>query len=178
MRWDSNFYSHASRKAWQLSLSETFAINTISTHTPLARRDRSHLRFLSAFHHFYSHASRKAWPMILAKEYRWPYISTHTPLARRDRLLKTDSNKYNISTHTPLARRDIDMLTMFDTFLHFYSHASRKAWRQHLVLQDIASHKIQEADIKQVFLLPSILPQFAKFSSEPSHFFQITAPSP
>ena len=56
---------------------------TISTHTPLARRDGQ-----------------------LANAEKSHMISTHTPLARRDVNPDYNPNKIFISTHTPLARRD------------------------------------------------------------------------
>ena len=62
--------------------------NTISTHTPLARRDQLYV------------------VLVVGRE-----ISTHTPLARRDDKgypVKTTQTK--ISTHTPLARRDVQEL--------------------------------------------------------------------
>ena len=58
----------------------------ISTHTPLARRDRAeYLRYA-----------------VLP-------ISTHTPLAKRDCRRFMSYNGWLISTHTPLARRDISL---------------------------------------------------------------------
>ena len=58
-------------------------LHTISTHTPLARRDRAFLRFLEN-----------------------NMISTQTPLARRDTSQQPPQPSPCISTHTPLARRD------------------------------------------------------------------------
>ena len=55
----------------------------ISTHTPLARRD-------------------KLMPLGVPEE----IISTHTPLARRDLAVFLLYTGCRISTHTPLARRD------------------------------------------------------------------------
>ena len=77
---------------------------TISTHTPLARRDLQN------------------WNPCPQKT-----ISTHTPLARRDRKHRGYSIVQDISTHTPLARRD-QLFSFHQHFLlHFYSHASREA---------------------------------------------------
>ena len=57
---------------------------SVSTHTPLARRD---LRRRASF----SHSVR---------------VSTHTPLARRDFAFLAFWRTHYVSTHTPLARRD------------------------------------------------------------------------
>ena len=57
---DDDFYSHASCEA-RLDTAELIPFFYISTHTPLARRDRKDL-----------------------KKYAGRVISTHTPLARRD----------------------------------------------------------------------------------------------
>ena len=56
----------------------------ISTHTPLARRDRRGVEVI---------------PITI--------ISTHTPLARRDADQLDVAQGEAISTHTPLARRDV-----------------------------------------------------------------------
>ena len=60
----------------------------ISTHTPLARRDKDDNDCI--------------------KEHE---ISTHTPLARRDIIFFNFGQRTIISTHTPLARRDRYNLT-------------------------------------------------------------------
>ena len=76
----------------------------ISTHTPLARRDRA----------------RKIAAELMK-------ISTHTPLARRDVSHYISINKLNISTHTPLASRDKQRRCGAGSVKYFYSHASCEA---------------------------------------------------
>ena len=61
--------------------------STISTHTPLARRDFNELTL-------------ELIPLA---------ISTHTPLARRDIIIGVTKFPNIISTHTPLARRDLQL---------------------------------------------------------------------
>ena len=56
----------------------------ISTHTPLARRDNVNRPALQKMMHFYSHASCEARPLLDILEKQVDEISTHTPLARRD----------------------------------------------------------------------------------------------
>ena len=61
---------------------------SISTHTPLAGRDRLHFAAV----------------LIV-------FISTHTPLAGRDYPSSSRSQDFVISTHTPLAGRDMSIHT-------------------------------------------------------------------
>ena len=83
-----------------------FSLNfiSISTHTPLARRDLT--------------------VVLPVKHCR---ISTHTPLARRDMKIKSGQEKRKISTHTPLARRDVNKFNYVFGDNNFYSHASCEA---------------------------------------------------
>ena len=127
MNWRADFYSHASCEARLLEpflgrIGGRFLLTrllrgatndrryrfcqiSISTHTPLARRD-SRCR-----------ASYFSWPFLLTRLLRgatdlivcrWTVdeISTHTPLARRDQVAVYMFQGTFISTHTPLARRD------------------------------------------------------------------------
>ena len=78
----------------------------ISTHTPLAGRDRR------IAEHFYGRCSfqltrplRGATTTLLT-EGQFCYISTHTPLAGRDQFIVRKPEAKMISTHTPLAGRD------------------------------------------------------------------------
>ena len=64
----------------------------ISTHTPLARRDK----------------------IKMVGDCR-PPISTHTPLARRDSMVYKTDDFRRISTHTPLARRDPRLIHFGET---------------------------------------------------------------
>ena len=88
----------------------------ISTHTPLAGRDK---------------------PLFFVKNGFW-HISTHTPLAGRDQPVQLRLHIVRISTHTPLAGRDTANLQALGLEQDFYSHAPRGArhdidvdvWRQ------------------------------------------------
>ena len=109
----------------------------ISTHTPLAGRDRCLTYCFPQITHFNSHAPRgarrkfscdRSWrkKFQLTRPSRGAtftsffsffcshVISTHTPLAGRDGVLKQQYGTFEISTHTPLAGRDnrdhIDLL--------------------------------------------------------------------
>ena len=78
----------------------------ISTHTPLAGRDRrKKVKWLSKID-FYSHAPRGARPDEQNKMAGYVAISTHTPLAGRDSPCPILPRRWQISTHTPLAGRD------------------------------------------------------------------------
>ena len=80
----------------------------ISTHTPLARRDKDQRADIAAELEFLlTRLLRGATEQDQAvfPEY---YISTHTPLARRDDKNQTVFPDGIISTHTPLARRDTE----------------------------------------------------------------------
>ena len=145
-----NFYSHASCEARPGDCSVTVPpdqflltrllrgatisgkrynlIKRISTHTPLARRDRLFHDLLLQFLTFYSHASCEArhqrWnrvlvvgeflltrPMRGATALVLPWrsfclISTHTPHAGRDYAAAIAWSHSRISTHTPHAGRD------------------------------------------------------------------------
>ena len=134
---------------------------SISTHTPLARRDDAFYhsgRGLADFyshasrearrpychggtHHdnFYSHASREArrlpWSHIL---FLLPHFYSHA--SREARLLQQRNlKKQKISTHTPLARRDREIEFQEYCTGDFYSHASREARRytsMHLITEE------------------------------------------
>ena len=81
----SNFYSHASCEARQISDAVYAGKSVISTHTPLARRDPLSDRGAVHYSNFYSHASCEARPYAEIWNEWFRDISTHTPLARRDR---------------------------------------------------------------------------------------------
>ena len=77
----------------------------ISTHTPLARRDKkSYTRGISS-KFLLTRLLRGVTlvKVVLGLNFR---ISTHTPLARRDGAGSYTISLRLISTHTPLARRD------------------------------------------------------------------------
>ena len=103
---NANFYSHASCEArpnyahmskiavkfllTRLLRGATFfivifkSVNTISTHTPLARRDPHRKQISISLWNFYSHASCEARHRGYLRLEKSADISTHTPLARRD----------------------------------------------------------------------------------------------
>ena len=123
---------------------------SISTHTPLARRDfRVDFDLTPEQAFLLTRLSQGVTPPPQSPVHRlWKFlltrlsqgvtkrgnnaevrrdISTHTPLARRDLRPGLTSNKIPISTHTPLARRDLQLIMTILSHMHFYSHASRKA---------------------------------------------------
>ena len=101
----TNFYSHASCEARRKDFMKECNAHKISTHTPLARRDRPFGCALVSESDFYSHASCEA-RRKLRMQKKCCSISTHTPLARRDASITPAADTLVISTHTPLARRD------------------------------------------------------------------------
>ena len=95
---------------------------TISTHTPLAGRDRrSDCESLipSISTHTPLAGRDSADPVTYDDE----GISTHTPLAGRDQNVNPHKAEYAISTHTPLAGRDILSTGSARVDGHFNSHA-------------------------------------------------------
>ena len=62
----------------------TAMLQNISTHAPLARRDRSASVWKNYYADFYSRASREARLNARLNELKATDISTHAPLARRD----------------------------------------------------------------------------------------------
>ena len=124
------FYSHAPRGA-RLFGQEVYCLGAeISTHTPLAGRDRnSWVECCWCCKFLLTRPSRGA-THVLVKTVKLNTISTHTPLAGRDPLTvyvavaadnfyshaprgarlnddKSQQRIYKISTHTPLAGRDL-----------------------------------------------------------------------
>ena len=78
----------------------------ISTHTPLAGRDRLETRAFYLRLHFYSHAPRGARPLRPCLPIPQSHFYSHAPRGAR-RITWTHSNRLPcISTHTPLAGRD------------------------------------------------------------------------
>ena len=127
----------------------------ISTHTPLAGRDRLFECWRVGKENFYSHAPRGA-RLHFQLLFRVLGISTHTPLAGRDRpgqcgeVERGDFYSHaprgarhlqiantgfflQISTHTPLAGRDPRRNVIWFINRYFYSHAPRGA-RQRLTV--------------------------------------------
>ena len=102
----SNFYSHASCEARQISDAVYAGKSVISTHTPLARRDPLSDRGAVHYSNFYSHASCEARRSCrCCRRYRMKFLLTR--LLRGATSLTADSDgSFIISTHTPLARRD------------------------------------------------------------------------
>ena len=132
----------------------------ISTHTPLARRDKMLTAKCNYDKHFYSHASCEARPgrrtrddrrgqFLLTRLLRGAtsYCTSHpaagefllTRLLRGATMLfariRTGSA---ISTHTPLARRDTVEVFENKSDANFYSHASCEARQLHIVYVTLA----------------------------------------
>ena len=99
---------------------------TISTHTPLAGRDavRSYNAMFAEISTHTPLAGRDNVDNTLKCDI---FISTHTPLAGRDRFRSGSSENVQISTHTPLAGRDESIRQVIPRFDDFYSHAPRGA---------------------------------------------------
>ena len=123
---------------------------SISTHTPLARRDfRVDFDLTPEQAFLLTRLSQGVTPPPQSPVHRlWKFlltrlsqgvtkrgnnaevrrdISTHTPLARRDGIDIDVPVGLIISTHTPLARRDKKLQMKIPAYQNFYSHASRKA---------------------------------------------------
>ena len=108
-----DFYSRASREARLKRPSRPIVITNISTHAPLARRDKKLKGKSSYIYDFYSRASREARLGHLSHISSESEISTHAPLARRDVRLLMMAFLVIISTHAPLARRDMVIALLF-----------------------------------------------------------------
>ena len=101
----------------------------ISTHTPHARRDlnppfRARLR-----QNFYSHASCEAWqhfPLGHCSQQKNFY--SHASCEAWPCLIRLSDMPHFISTHTPHARRDLTLFFLWLLGNYFYSHASCEAW--------------------------------------------------
>ena len=109
----------------------------ISTHTPLAGRDK---------------------PLFFVKNGFW-HISTHTPLAGRDQPVQLRLHIVRISTHTPLAGRDTANLQALGLEQDFYSHAPRGARLRSAacrgIIEDFYSHAPRGA--RQILAFSSLL---------------------
>ena len=101
--------------------------NEISTHTPLAGRDRMTKTAFGKSLNFNSHAPRGARLYCIFLKWIRPGISTHTPLAGRDGLPASCTAIHLISTHTPLAGRDAVYPPSIVSIRDFNSHAPRGA---------------------------------------------------
>ena len=148
-----DFNSHASCEAWHSTAAVSSYRQTISTHTPHARRDRRrnkdhrHNRISTHTpharrdiedkmdevlqHHFNSHASCEAWLQKADFVGDFFAISTHTPHARRD--FKWNITR-NITRKFQLTRlmRDVTYKdsTKSAASTNFNSHASCETWRK------------------------------------------------
>ena len=99
----------------------------ISTHTPLAGRDRS-FQLLHGFdHYFYSHAPRGARPMCSMRKIKSVKFLLTRPSRGATNRKALNSYGMSISTHTPLAGRDKAVLKSVPAGTNFYSHAPRGA---------------------------------------------------
>ena len=157
----SNFYSHASYEARRKNVLQITRISkflltrllrgatgcfpssnyyyTISTHTPLTRRDSRYKSSMIGVSNFYSHASyearRDVWHdggyingFLLTRLLRGATVSS---------LLSTKSNKYFYS-HASYEARRRSFIRISNSSIYFYSHASYEARQLHIVLVVIA----------------------------------------
>ncbi len=121
-----NFYSHAPRGARPVYVSNYNEQTFISTHTPLAGRDR--LGTVSVRDIWIStHTPLAGRDINRFFSLNLLMISTHTPLAGRDPVTLRPYRTFTISTHTPLAGRDKDGFVGERAAGDFYSHAPRGA---------------------------------------------------
>ena len=122
-----NFYSHASHEARLYGINGNSRIFTISTHTPLARRDLNREIYAQGTENFYSHASCEARLYCICNTIYIRSISTHTPLARRDLCpASAQSHLLYFYSHASCEARLIQ--ADFSTYSsYFYSHASCEA---------------------------------------------------
>ena len=101
----------------------------ISTHAPLARRDRAYALIWNEWFNFYSRASREA-RLRLAFQIQRIYISTHAPLARRDIGFVPKCVLFLKFLLTRLSRgATLVLMLCLVLLLYFYSRASREARR-------------------------------------------------
>ena len=101
--------------------------STISTHTPLAGRDRNLLSGPSWMSDFYSHAPRGARRFSTTAPVRITLFLLTRPSRGATPLHSSVSSIHSISTHTPLAGRDLTPFADVCQLLDFYSHAPRGA---------------------------------------------------
>ena len=80
---------------------------TISTHTPLAGRDKKQRRFETALLNFYSHAPCGTWRMGNSARTEYTEFLLTRPLRDVTFRLPEFQKETQISTHTPLAGRDL-----------------------------------------------------------------------
>ena len=95
----------------------------ISTHTPLAGRDRYVFRHVNWVFQFLLTRPLRDVTTCQVRIVQIADISTHTPLAGRDIVPAVSPDLCRISTHTPLAGRDNTNMGMMQGFNDFYSHA-------------------------------------------------------
>ena len=140
-----DFYSHASCEARRKLISGTVAAISISTHTPLARRDTQENCWAMWILSFLLTRLLRGATSGKTSPTQPNLISTHTPHAGRD-ITPTSSGTlsaflltrpmrgatiislsrlhiFSISTHTPHAGRDFLRLFWRVLFPDFYSHA-------------------------------------------------------
>ena len=133
------------------AFNDSILTDEISTHTPLARRDRRRAGLVRIDSEFlltrpmrgatpdrtqsnntsgistHTPLARRDWNRCFSGA-KMMQISTHTPLTRRDRFTCFDLiTLIVISTHTPLARRDVSFCAHAHLQHDFYSHASCEA---------------------------------------------------
>ena len=101
-------------------------MDVISTHTPLARRDRFFHPVMQLPRHFNSHASCEARPASIDASYTTSNFNSHASCEAR-RIRTVSHSSLRISTHTPLARRDAARRDERHGRRHFNSHASCEA---------------------------------------------------
>ena len=102
----------------------------ISTHTPLAGRDRP-LPGRDETRRISTHTPLAGRDGLFYGAESIASISTHTPLAGRDAFEDVEDLLASISTHTPLAGRDNHATYVDERYENFYSHAPRGARQTH-----------------------------------------------
>ena len=146
----SDFYSHAPRGArlWRTSEQwlcfrflltrpsrgatdyslDAIMASLISTHTPLAGRDKRRNHNKRLMNNFYSHAPRGARPRVTLNFFSYSNFYSHAPRGARPGVVGAFNRAYDFYSHAPRGARHtmIESLRLTD---NFYSHAPRGARR-------------------------------------------------
>ena len=172
-------------------LKRKVTVGDISTHTPLAGRDRCVYSYSATDCYFYSHAPCGTWHRSLLRPTTHPVISTHTPLAGRDPvtgLIWTPHLKFLLTR--PL--RDVTLTGIpFRSYdKYFYSHAPCGTWRYCLLclcwyfgflltrpLRDV-TFTFCNVEARKRFLLTRPLRDVTAFTALSVHWNQISTHTP
>ena len=99
------------------------SVPKISTHTPLARRDYVPNRIVWSHWNFYSHASCEARHEGMQRAQEDEHFYSHASCEARLLFCSIHVVIFSISTYTPHAGRDANISDANISLNHFYSHA-------------------------------------------------------